>query len=220
LRDARAQGKLNFGSTIDESLARCNCGGVSTPISRCCRANICECVCPVARGSDHCAAEGGAVSAQGHYVWVVGGDKATAQGETGAWVGADWEINDGLRQGDAVIVDNLPAEGGSAVAARGGGIRSARVNTGSERRGRDRAANRLAPFDFDAFSAGVAGVCAIAIVLAGLASFIILPLAQYPDIAADRVVSASHPGASAETIAHTVAAPIEEQLPARRACFI
>jgi multidrug efflux pump len=58
-----------------------------------------------------------------------------------------------------------------------------------------------------------AGVCAIIIVLAGLASFVILPLAQYPEIAPPTVVvTASYPGASAETIARTVAAPIEEQL--------
>jgi hydrophobe/amphiphile efflux-1 (HAE1) family protein len=58
-----------------------------------------------------------------------------------------------------------------------------------------------------------AGVCAIVIVLAGLASFAILPLAQYPEIAPPTVVvTASYPGASAETIARTVAAPIEEQL--------
>ena len=58
-----------------------------------------------------------------------------------------------------------------------------------------------------------AGVCAIVIVLAGIASFIILPLAQYPDIVPPTVtVTANYPGASAETIARTVAAPIEEQL--------
>ena len=58
-----------------------------------------------------------------------------------------------------------------------------------------------------------AGVSAIVIVLAGLAAFIILPLAQYPDIVPPTVVvNANYPGASAETIARTVAAPIEEQL--------
>ncbi len=58
-----------------------------------------------------------------------------------------------------------------------------------------------------------AGVCSIVIVLAGIASFIILPLAQYPDIVPPTVVvTANYPGASAETIARTVAAPIEEQL--------
>ena len=58
-----------------------------------------------------------------------------------------------------------------------------------------------------------AGVCAIIIVLAGVASFAILPIAQYPEIAPPTVViNANYAGASAETIARTVAAPIEEQL--------
>jgi HAE1 family hydrophobic/amphiphilic exporter-1/multidrug efflux pump len=58
-----------------------------------------------------------------------------------------------------------------------------------------------------------AGVCAIIIVLAGVAAFIILPVAQYPDIVPPSVIiSANYPGASAETLSRTVAAPIEEQL--------
>ena len=58
-----------------------------------------------------------------------------------------------------------------------------------------------------------AAVCAIIIVLAGVAAFAILPVAQYPEIAPPTVVvAASYPGASAETIARTVAAPMEEQL--------
>lgn len=59
----------------------------------------------------------------------------------------------------------------------------------------------------------LAGVIAIVIVIAGLVASTILPVAQYPEIAPPTViVSASYPGASAETIASTVAAPIEERL--------
>jgi hydrophobe/amphiphile efflux-1 (HAE1) family protein len=58
-----------------------------------------------------------------------------------------------------------------------------------------------------------ASVAAIVIVLAGLAAFAILPVAQYPEIAPPTVtINANYPGASAETLARTVAAPIEEQL--------
>jgi len=58
-----------------------------------------------------------------------------------------------------------------------------------------------------------AGVCSIIIVIAGLAAFFILPVAQYPDIVPPTVnISAVYPGASAETLSRTVAAPIEEQL--------
>ena len=59
----------------------------------------------------------------------------------------------------------------------------------------------------------LAGVVAIIIVIAGLVASFTLPLAQYPEIAPPTVViTASYPGASAETIAQTVAAPIEERL--------
>lgn len=59
----------------------------------------------------------------------------------------------------------------------------------------------------------LAGVIAIVIVIAGLVASAILPIAQYPDIAPPTVIiNTSYPGASAETIAQTVAAPIEERL--------
>jgi hydrophobe/amphiphile efflux-1 (HAE1) family protein len=58
-----------------------------------------------------------------------------------------------------------------------------------------------------------ASVIAIIITLAGLMASRILPIAQYPEIAPPTVtISASYPGASAETLSKTVAAPIEEQL--------
>src|SRR5437868_928139 len=58
-----------------------------------------------------------------------------------------------------------------------------------------------------------AGVIAIVIVLAGLVSAKLLAVAQYPEIAPPTVlITTSYPGASAETLSKTVAAPIEEQL--------
>ena len=58
-----------------------------------------------------------------------------------------------------------------------------------------------------------AWVVALLISLIGLLAIPSLPIAQYPDIAPPTVIiSASYPGASAETLAKTVAAPIEEQL--------
>ena len=58
-----------------------------------------------------------------------------------------------------------------------------------------------------------AGVISIIITLAGLIASQVLPVAQYPEIAPPTVViNASYPGASAETLTRTVAAPIEEQL--------
>ena len=58
-----------------------------------------------------------------------------------------------------------------------------------------------------------ASVLSIIIVLAGLAAALQLPIAQYPQIAPPTVlVTATYPGASADTLSKTVAAPIEEQL--------
>jgi hydrophobe/amphiphile efflux-1 (HAE1) family protein len=58
-----------------------------------------------------------------------------------------------------------------------------------------------------------AGVIAIIITIAGLIASQVLPVAQYPEIAPPTVaITAAYPGASAETLAKTVAAPIEEQL--------
>lgn len=58
-----------------------------------------------------------------------------------------------------------------------------------------------------------ASVINIIIVIAGLVAANVLPISQYPQIAPPTVViTTNYPGASAETLAKTVAAPIEQQL--------
>ncbi|AWM88088.1 efflux RND transporter permease subunit [Microvirga sp. 17 mud 1-3] len=58
-----------------------------------------------------------------------------------------------------------------------------------------------------------ASVLSIVILLAGLLAMRVLPIAQYPEIVPPQVVvSATYPGASAQTIAETVAAPLEQQV--------
>ena len=58
-----------------------------------------------------------------------------------------------------------------------------------------------------------ATVVSIVIVVAGLATLVGLPVAQYPEITPPTVqVHAIYPGASAQVIAETVAAPIEQQV--------
>ena len=58
-----------------------------------------------------------------------------------------------------------------------------------------------------------AGVLSIIIAIAGLVALRGLPVAQYPDIVPPQVVvNATYPGASAEVIASTVAAPLEQQI--------
>src|SRR6187402_3872374 len=58
-----------------------------------------------------------------------------------------------------------------------------------------------------------AAVISIFLVLAGLASMRVLPIAQYPEIAPPVVtVQAIYPGASAQVLEQTVAAPIENAI--------
>src|SRR5438552_6035754 len=55
-------------------------------------------------------------------------------------------------------------------------------------------------------------VSIVFIILCGV-SFVRLPVAQYPDIAPPIInINGSYPGASAETVADTVVAPIEQQV--------
>jgi len=59
----------------------------------------------------------------------------------------------------------------------------------------------------------VAIVISLLITLAGLVSYPTLPVAQYPDITPPVIqVTANYPGASAQVVADTVAAPIEQQV--------
>jgi len=58
-----------------------------------------------------------------------------------------------------------------------------------------------------------ASVISIVIVIAGLAGMHALPVSQYPNIIPpDVIVNTNYPGASAEVIAKTVAAPLEQQI--------
>jgi hydrophobe/amphiphile efflux-1 (HAE1) family protein len=58
-----------------------------------------------------------------------------------------------------------------------------------------------------------AAVISILIVLVGLVAYPGLPVAQYPEIAPPTIsVAAAYPGASAETLAETVAAPLEQEI--------
>ena len=58
-----------------------------------------------------------------------------------------------------------------------------------------------------------ASVISLLIVIAGIAAMVNLPIAQYPDITPVQVqVTATYPGADAETVALNVGAPIEQQV--------
>src|ERR671930_668384 len=58
-----------------------------------------------------------------------------------------------------------------------------------------------------------ASVVSIIFVILGAVAFVRLPIAQYPEIAPPIInVTGQYPGASAEVVASTVVAPIEEQI--------
>ena len=58
-----------------------------------------------------------------------------------------------------------------------------------------------------------AAVIAVIITIIGAISYFALPVSQYPDVVPPTVtVTATYPGASAETVAETVAAPIEQEI--------
>src|SRR5262249_24920238 len=58
-----------------------------------------------------------------------------------------------------------------------------------------------------------AWVISIVIVLVGLMAGISLPIAQYPEITPPTIyVACAYPGANAQTVADTVAAPVEQQI--------
>ena len=58
-----------------------------------------------------------------------------------------------------------------------------------------------------------AGVIAVLITVVGLIAYLGLPITQYPEVVPPTVtVAAQYPGASAETVADTVAAPIEQEI--------
>ncbi|HVK17009.1 MAG TPA: efflux RND transporter permease subunit, partial [Fimbriiglobus sp.] len=59
----------------------------------------------------------------------------------------------------------------------------------------------------------LAWVISIVIVLFGLAALAVLPISQYPEIAPPTIqVSCAYPGANAQVVANTIAAPIESQV--------
>ena len=58
-----------------------------------------------------------------------------------------------------------------------------------------------------------AWVLAIIVMLAGVGAILSLPIAQYPDVAPPTIsISATYPGASAETLETSVTQVIEQQL--------
>ena len=59
----------------------------------------------------------------------------------------------------------------------------------------------------------LACVISVMIMLVGAVAYFALPISQYPEVAPPSItVTASYPGANAETAAATVAAPLEQEI--------
>ena len=149
---------------------------------------------------------------QGPFVYVVGANDVAEVRPVrlGQQVGLDWVISDGLKPGERVVVDGVirvragekvkPVKYVPPVESQRAGTR---CSVGS--------APVMSKFFID--RPIFATVVSIVILLSGLVAMRVLPIAQYPEIVPPEVVvTATYPGASAQTIAETVAAPLEQQV--------
>ena len=156
-------------------------------------------------------------------VYVVGKDGVVAQRpvETGPLVIGLRVVKSGLSASDSVVLDGLASlQPGMQVDASIVQIKPSAADTSPRRR---RSRRRLPPkprrvsaMKFPHFFIErpiFASVLSILIVVFGIVAYPDLPVAQYPEIAPPTVVvSANYPGATAETLAETVATPLEESI--------
>ena len=175
---------------------------------------------------------------QGKFVYVADKDKdgkdiaARAPGRRSAngstQDGANlWIVESGLKAGDQVIVDGVAKLRPGAPIKLGGAPRRAGAPAAaapgrppdSAARGRQVGAQGVTdgdpPCSRASSSTGRSSrpSSRMFLVLAGLAAMRTLPIAQYPEIAPPVVtVQAVYPGASAEVLEQTVAAPIENAI--------
>jgi hypothetical protein len=134
--------------------------------------------------------------------------------KTGAWSGNDRVILGGLKAGDKVIIDNLiKTRPGAPVSPPRAGRRPCAPEARLQRRPRrPRVEGAPSMSRFFISRPIFASVISIVIVIAGLMASLTLPVAQYLRSPAHGDHLRHLPGANAETLSKTVAAPIEEQL--------
>ena len=120
--------------------------------------------------------------------------------KTGRAIGGNWQVLDGLKPGDRLIVEGLQKVQPDMP-----------VQMPHRRIGRRRNKMGLSQFFID--RPVFAWVIAIVIMLAGGIAAFSLPIEQYPTIAPPAVViTATYPGADAETVQNSVTQVIEQQL--------
>ena len=123
----------------------------------------------------------------------------------------DIVIVSGLNAGDRVVVDGvlkvMPGQPVRIVDAAAG----APLPLGRSRRRAEEVAAMFTHFFID--RPILSSVISILIVLGGVVAMWVSPISQYPELAPPQVtVEARYPGATAEVIANTVAAPLEAQI--------
>ena len=137
-----------------------------------------------------------------YQVVVVGPDNKASYRpiKVGDRVGTNWIVQEGLKPGEKVIVEGFMK------------VREGTPVTPSPTR-RPRGGGKLTMSKFFINRPIVAIVISILMVLAGVVSMLSLPTAQFPNIADPQIqVAASYTGADANTVAQSVATPIEQQM--------
>ena len=127
----------------------------------------------------------------------------------GERIGAMWEVTEGLKPGDKVVVQGLQK-------AREGSTVTVKDWTPPPMRWFQKRTSKRSPNKCRSSSSGgpiVAIVIAILMTLIGGVCILALPIAQYPQIAPPEIqVQTHYTGADALTIEQAVAAPIEQQM--------
>ena len=148
---------------------------------------------------------------QGPYVWIVGDDSKAQMRpvQIGRGLGNNVIVTDGLQAGDRYIVEGVlkvfqPGTQVSAVTAE---------EAARKPQPEPPAQGGCMISKFFITRPIFACVISAFIVIAGLAGMRALPISAYPDIVPPMVtLAARYPGATAETIAETVAAPLEQEI--------
>ena len=126
-------------------------------------------------------------------------------------------IKEGIGPDDRVVVSGLmQARAGSESAAGRAGCQARRARFGRELAATVEITSRRQRMRISHFFIDrpiFASVVSIIFVILGGVAFFRLPVAQYPEIAPPTItVSGQYPGASADVVAATVVAPIEQQI--------
>ena len=143
----------------------------------------------------------------------------------------DWVVDNGLKPGDRVVIEGIgklrpgtPVKPVAAVSVAGDPMAGTPPAAPKNRGGRHAAAlcattrarspSRIQPmFNFFIERPVFSTVIALIMVLVGVLSALDLPIAQYPQVVPPQVtVTTNFPGANADVVAQSVAAPIEQQV--------